>query len=96
MRFDPAEAEERRLAAADARCFDVNTRQVSFDGTVQVVGELDLADALDLDDAITHRAQELKDLGCEESLTYAGRWPPATSPATKAPWSSRPPPVRSR
>ena len=68
VRFDPAEAEERRLAAADARCFDVNTRQVSFDGTVDVHGTLDLADALDLDDAITTRAQELKDLGCDESL----------------------------
>ncbi|WP_165764017.1 HNH endonuclease signature motif containing protein, partial [Nocardioides sp. PD653] len=67
-RFDPIEAEARRLLAADGRCFDVDTTQVSFNGTVDVYGTLDLADALDLDDAITTRAQALADLGCEETL----------------------------
>jgi hypothetical protein len=68
VRFDPVEAEARRHAAADGRCFDVDTHQVSFDGTVDVRGALDLADALDLDDAVTAGAQRLADLGCEESL----------------------------
>jgi hypothetical protein len=68
VRFDPIEAEARRQAAADGRCFDIDTGQVSFDGTVDVRGTLDLADALDLDDAITTGAQRLADLGCAESL----------------------------
>ncbi len=41
---------------------------MSFAGTSLVTGELDLADALDLDDAIRSIAGQLKDLGCEESL----------------------------
>jgi len=51
--FDPAEAEKRRRQAADAQHVD---------------GDLDLADALDLNDAITAGAAELGRLGCEESL----------------------------
>ena len=41
----PEEAERRRRAAADGRCFDVETRDPSLAGTAQVWGELDLADA---------------------------------------------------
>jgi hypothetical protein len=67
-RFDPDQAEARRIQAAETRCFDIATHQVSFDGTVRVQGDLDLADALDLDDAITTGAQTLADLGCAESL----------------------------
>ena len=67
-RYDPAEALKRRCEAADHRHFDVDLNQVSFDGTVHVDGELDLADALDLNDAITAGAQQLADLGCEETL----------------------------
>jgi hypothetical protein len=66
--YDPAEAENRRRQAADARHFDVDLDQVSFDGTVHVDGELDLADALDLNDAITTGAAQLAALGCDESL----------------------------
>jgi hypothetical protein len=66
--FDAAEAEKRRREAADARHFDVDLQQVSFDGTVHVDADLDLADALDLNDAITAGAAELGRLGCEESL----------------------------
>jgi hypothetical protein len=66
--FDPAEAEKRRREAADARHFDVDLQQVSFDGTVHVDADLDLADALDLNDAITAGAAELGRLGCDESL----------------------------
>jgi hypothetical protein len=67
-RYDPAEAEKRRRQAADARHFDVDLQQVSFDGTVHVDADLDLADALDLNDAIAAGAQQLAALGCEESL----------------------------
>ena len=67
-RYDPAEADKRRREAADARHFDVDLQQVSFDGTVHVDAELDLADALDLNDAITTGAKELAALGCDESL----------------------------
>ena len=66
--FDPEDAERRRLAAAESRCFDVHTGSVDHDGTVRVEGELDLADALDLDAAVGQRAEELALLGSEESL----------------------------
>jgi len=67
-RFMPETAEETRRKAADGRCFETDTEQVSFAGTGRVSGELDLADLLDLEDAVRHGAQELKDLGCGESL----------------------------
>jgi signal transduction histidine kinase/HAMP domain-containing protein len=43
-------------------------QQVSFNGTTVVEGELDLADALDLDAALARGAQSLAAAGCEESL----------------------------
>src|SRR6478735_2129769 len=67
-RHDPAKADKRRREAADARHFDVDLHQVSFDGTVHVDADLDLADALDLNDAITAGAQQLAVLGSTESL----------------------------
>ena len=67
-RFMPETAEEARRAAADSRHFDVDHHQVSFAGTSLLHGELDLADALDLEQAVADRAAHLKDLGCEESL----------------------------
>ena len=67
-RFMPAEAERRRRQAAEGRRFDIELDQISFHGTAQVTGELDLADALDLDDAIRSIADQLADLGCGESL----------------------------
>ena len=66
--FDPVEAEHRRLLAAEARFCDVDTSQVSFNATVALRGELDLADALDLDHAVRTGAQALADLGCTETL----------------------------
>jgi hypothetical protein len=68
VRYDPDQAEQKRREAAERRHFDLDTHRVSFDGTVEVRGELDLADALDLNDALTTGAQALADLGCEESL----------------------------
>jgi hypothetical protein len=67
-RHMPAEAERRRLQRAEGRYFTVEAQQVSFDGTTAVHGELDLADALDLEDAIQAVAGQLKDLGCPETL----------------------------
>ena len=64
----PEEAERRRRAAADGRRFDVETRDPSLAGTAQVWGELDLADALDLDAAVTAGAEQLKALGSTDSL----------------------------
>jgi hypothetical protein len=67
-RFMPETAEETRRRAADGRHFTVDHDQVSFAGTSYVHGELDLADALDLDAAVAGRAAVLADLGCPESL----------------------------
>ena len=64
----PDLAEERRLAKADGRYFTVEQQQVSFDGTAAMHGELDLADAHDLETAVAGLAAQLKDLGSEESL----------------------------
>ncbi len=67
-RHMPETAEEIRRKAADGRHFTIDHDQVSFAGTSLILGEVDLADALDLDDAIAARAARLKDLGCTESL----------------------------
>src|SRR3954469_6723237 len=67
-RFMPAEAEERRRAAGEHRHFDIHTHHSTAEGVVDVTGTLDLADALDLDAAVTRGAADLKDLGCEEPL----------------------------
>jgi hypothetical protein len=67
-RFDPELADQQRQATADRRCFEVDHRQVSFAGTSRVYGELDLADALDLDAAVSAGADALARLGSTESL----------------------------
>ena len=67
-RFMPEEADRRRRQAADGRYFTIDTRQPSLRGTSTVYGELDLADALDLDAAVTAGAQALKDLGSTDTL----------------------------
>ncbi|MDQ6935380.1 MAG: HNH endonuclease [Actinomycetota bacterium] len=67
-RFMPDFARERRELAADGRHFDVDHTQVSFNGTSLVRGELDLADALDLDAAVSAGAATLGELGSAEPL----------------------------
>ena len=62
-RFMPETATQEAIQAADTRSFVIDHRQVSFAGTSRVYGELDLADALDLDAAVTARASHLKELG---------------------------------
>ena len=66
--FDPEGAEKQRREAADGRRLDVHSDQATHDGTVRVEGELDLADALDLDAAVSRGAEELAALGSTESL----------------------------
>ncbi|RYU15694.1 HNH endonuclease signature motif containing protein [Nocardioides iriomotensis] len=68
VRFEPDLADARRRAAADGRHVTVHTDQVGYDGTVHVEGDLDLADGLDLDAALTDGAARLADLGCTDSL----------------------------
>ena len=68
LRYDPEAAEKARRQDTDSRKFDIHKDAVSPAGTVEVNGTLDLPDALDLDQALSRRAAELKDLGCEESL----------------------------
>jgi hypothetical protein len=67
-RFMPAYAAEQRDRAADQRYFTVDHDQVSFAGTSRIHGELDLADALDLEDAVAGRAEQLRLLGSADSL----------------------------
>ena len=69
--FMPQEAEARRLAAADGRRFEIDTRGHHLNGlhgTADVYGTLDLADALDLEAAVASTAATLKDLGSPDSL----------------------------
>ena len=68
VRFMPEEARRRREAAADGRHAHVHTHQVSFEGTVWVEAEVDLADALDLDTALSDGAARLADLGSTASV----------------------------
>ena len=66
--FMPEEAERRRKRAADGRSFNVATSQTTLEGTADVWGTLDVADALDLEAAVSGGAAELKALGSQESL----------------------------
>src|SRR6187200_718821 len=68
VRFMPEEARRRREAAEDGRHVHVHTGQVSFEGTVWVQAEVDLADALDLDTALSAGAARLADLGSAASV----------------------------
>ncbi|QZY30255.1 13E12 repeat family protein [Nocardioides coralli] len=67
-RFMPDQAEQRRRDGLDRRHFTVDRNHVSFDGTAYVTGELDLADAISLDDAVRGLATQLADLGSEATL----------------------------
>ena len=67
-RFDPEALEAERLAAAEARHLDVDLAQVSTTGTVHVEGDLDLADALDLNTALAADAHQQLLAGSTESL----------------------------
>ncbi len=67
-RYMPDLAVQNAEQAAEGRRFTIHHQQVSFDGTSRIEGELDLADALDLDAALTRGAETLKAGGSTESL----------------------------
>ena len=68
VRFDPEAAEAKRQEAAEKRHVDVHLGEVSFEGTVRVDAEVDLADALDLEEALRAGARQQAELGSTESL----------------------------
>ncbi len=74
--YDPAEAEARRIAAAEVGHFDIHLHQVSYDGRVRVEGDLDLADAFALDDVISARAATLDPELSAGCAPVDGRRPP--------------------
>ncbi len=67
-RFDPDRAGADRQAAADARRVDVRLADLTTAGTVYVEGEVDLADALDLETTLATGAEQQRLLGSAESL----------------------------
>ena len=84
----PDEAEKRRRAAADGRRFDVDTRDTSLTGTASVWGELDVADALDLDAAVTAGPSSSRRSGPRTPSTSGVRRPSGSSPGTSRPSTS--------
>ena len=86
-RHDPAEAEDRRRRAADGRRFDVETDRADTSGTVEVHGRLDLADALDLDAAISKTADPARRPRVDRAARRA---------AVAGRRGARPPPARPR
>src|SRR5215212_3476937 len=68
VKFSPEFAQELRERAAEQRHFTIDTDQVSFAGTARVHGELDLADALDLEDAVRAGAAQLAALGSTDEV----------------------------
>jgi hypothetical protein len=67
-RFMPEEATAIAERAAEQRYVTIEHQQVSFAGTSRIHGELDLPDALDLEDALQRGAEQLKALGSTDSL----------------------------
>ncbi|HEY0888208.1 MAG TPA: HNH endonuclease signature motif containing protein [Nocardioides sp.] len=67
-RFQPDRAEAEAQAARESRYVTVETRHITTTGCVQLHGTLDLADALDLDDALHAVATTLAQLGSTDSL----------------------------
>jgi hypothetical protein len=59
VRFDPEQAEALRIQKAETRHVTIDTAQVSFDGHVDIRATLDLADALDLEDAVARGAEQI-------------------------------------
>ena len=67
-RFMPAEVERLAEASWDKRHVTVYEQLVFFTGTMTVAAELDIADALDLEAAVTAGAHQRAELGSTESL----------------------------
>ena len=65
---DPATDPEDGYLSVDPRHATLHDEDVHFAGTMRFEAELDIADALDLDHALTQKAAEQKALGSTESL----------------------------
>jgi len=96
-RHMPDLARKQREQAADRRHLRIHHGQVSFEGTCLVEGELDLADALDLDAALGHIAGEFAALATPSPWTSAAPWRPASwrGRSTRSCIASTGPPPRS-
>jgi hypothetical protein len=66
--FDPAEAEERRQAAAENRKVEVHLDQAGRHGTIDIVESVDTADGIDFDTAVAQAAEDLKAAGSTDTL----------------------------
>src|SRR5687768_12982251 len=66
--FDPAADPEDGYLHVDPRHATIHADDVHYAGTMRFEAELDIADALDLDRALTHRAASLKALGSTAPL----------------------------
>ncbi|MFL6160213.1 MAG: HNH endonuclease signature motif containing protein [Marmoricola sp.] len=67
-RFMPEHAARMAAQAAEQRHVTVDKRTIGFQATGRIYGELDLADALDLDEALARGAEYLKEQGSTDSL----------------------------
>jgi len=67
-RYMPAEAERQAATAEDRRFLAIHHDQPSFSGTARIEGEIGIADAMDIDAALSHIAEQLKDAGSDLSL----------------------------
>jgi hypothetical protein len=65
---DPTQDPEDGYLAVDPRHVTVNTDDVHYAGTLRIEAEVDIADALDLDRAVTHHAATQKALGSQLPL----------------------------
>jgi hypothetical protein len=88
-RFDPERTEAERRAAADQRHFDIALAHTAVNGRVHIDGELDLADALDLEAVVSAGAEQQRRLGSTESLDVrrslaVGELARASAPSTSA------------
>jgi hypothetical protein len=61
---DPTTDPEDGYLHVDPRHVTVDTDDVHYAGTLRIEAEVDIADALDLDRALAHKAEEQKALGC--------------------------------
>ncbi|HWU32049.1 MAG TPA: DUF222 domain-containing protein, partial [Marmoricola sp.] len=71
--FDPDKTNDSPTAK-DPRCFTILTRDHTSDGLVEIDGYLDLADAIDLDNALNRRVKSLKALGANTDRDVLRAW----------------------
>ncbi|PVG81232.1 DUF222 domain-containing protein [Nocardioides gansuensis] len=64
----PEDPDDQQPPCPDTRGVSFDFDQVGYPGTIRMEGELDLADALDLDHALRHGAEQLKALGSTDPL----------------------------